>query len=373
MARIQASLSTIIGILVWFDWMPFVQLSTFSLAKYVLIIMWIALRIFDDKKSLIRSSLIPLLLISSVALEFIYGLMLNIFNNKYGDVIQLNAILIVALLLIKVNYRFDRYTINGFVLGGLLSIIFMVTTLFGYIDTSIWPKFEGLNDWFYTSNKALSTLGFSNKYNKISYLFALNYIILNANLKRRRYLLLIPFLGAIMSTGRGGIIIITLSYLFETRLNLNSLMTFFIVLVGIFWFEPSGKIIEFFVSRDSRSYQYLALPEMLKNHWFYGIGYGSLEMYGFSHFHNFFVSGLVQGGVVSVIIRSAFAALLIRTIFLYQKHSTVRLSLLIFMVVQMIFEDFNPIRIGSTYLIFWLILIHNLNEKNSNSRGLLVN
>ena len=111
----------------------------------------------------------------------ILSTILNFGQLKYS--IILNCLIIV--LILAKGFSRTKHMINGFVFGGVTTSLYMILMIFDIIsisDLSVLDKFD-LGEWFMRSKESLISIGFTNKYNKLSYLFSFLVCILFTRLR----------------------------------------------------------------------------------------------------------------------------------------------------------------------------------------------
>ena len=296
----------LLGFFCWIDWLPYLDPSLVEFFNYSVVFLFF-LKLLNNVKFLFPLSSLQFILLAYL-IYMILSTILNFGQLKYS--IILNCLIIV--LILARQFSGTKHMINGFVFGGVTTSLYMILMIFDIIsisDLSVLDKFD-LGEWFMRSKESLISIGFTNKYNKLSYLFSFLVCILFTRLRIQTifkiiFTTLILYLQ-IKTTGRGGMLI-SLSYIcyLASRSNMKYLIApavsvILYFFVNSFIFQDLGNRFAFDNSSSlSRLYQYNFAIENFSDNLMFGIGYISIsDLVGASYIHNFFLNNLLMGGLI---------------------------------------------------------------------------
>jgi hypothetical protein len=363
--------SFFLGFISVIDWLPYLPQNTFQVGKKTLILTILILGIQEIKFTKNKNLFIFLL-----TTQLLYSIILiPVAENYYSLSGLISLFLVVVFVLVVDGFSLSKF-ITGYYLGLFASLIVMLLTLFGIEIDRSGLRIDGMGDFFLSDRFSLASMGLTNKYNKMSYLFGLGVLLVNCVHNDRKLSLKIGLtlafvVGCIVAGGRGGLLILLIALL-APWFKINKLSNLLVLLtVGgiIVMYIDSLELL--FTSRNARLGQLTDAYELIGNRPIIGYGYGSTQGREYEYFHNFFIGGWYQGGLIGLFLRIMLFVFMLNMT-MKSTYLRIKTPLLAFIILQCMVEDFNPLRIGTSYLIFWLI-IYNVYDKNRYSRGLLVN
>lgn len=347
MLKFEKYLAYSCGLLAWIDWIPYLEISSFSLLKQSIFLIFIALnvlrRISNFELNILQISLVAFFLIVVIFSTLHEVIFLSYYLNY----------LILALLLFSRPLN-AKIVISGFLTGSLITFAVCILYWFGFsIPVPNGMEELGLSQWFYTDSLQMSRIGLTNKYNKLSYLAGVAFFISTQG-KRDRISWLWSALMLILiinSGGRGGLLLIVVFLsIVRPRLLLIGLGSFFLVNIRdvrvLQLFNESSKV---------RIDQYNRAIET-SNALIGDNGFAdALDSFGFLHIHNFYLNSYFNSGIVGLVM----SVILIVNIFRYFsfRDRVYRGFLLAIVLTQSLFENFNLVIVLSAYLPVWIMLI----------------
>ena len=362
----------VLGFFCWVDWLPYLDPSLIEIFNFIIIIIFLIILVFNNIKYLFPLNKLNIILL----IYLVYVTPSTLANYDVSNLSIIQNILIIILILSK-SLSDTKSLVNGFVFGGFLTSLYMFLMIFDVIiinDLSILDKFE-FGDWFINDRESLISIGFTNKYNKLSYLFSFLICILftRVNLKTF-YKLILTFLIIylqIKTTGRGGLII---SILFMGYLAFRSKKWYLIApAVFIFIYSTLNSVIfqdiggRFDLENASylaRLFQYSYVIENFTDNLIFGIGYVStIDLVGATYVHNFFLNNLLKGGVIGFCLSLIIISTLIRTVANSKMNKDLKVFIVILIIMQSIFENFNLILALGSYILIW-IFISEIRQEN---------
>lgn len=378
MRNFKTSVFFFIGFLSWFDWIPILSFQVFRYIKVALLFLFFVLIYFNQNKDIKFSPLSKLLIF-----YFLYVFINTSFKSVPFLITYLNLLYAAYFLIFP---SFSNVFIKGFKYGGLVTILFMLSQYIDFVTVNPeWINMFGFNNWFVNCKECIMSIGFTNKYNKVSYLLSfLVFLVYTSNKKFYFKVLCISIIVyfQIITGGRGGflIVLLFLAICLGRKIKLW-LMPLVFSLIGYYVFEyvdlSEMRVFEFQNASSMERFQqyFYAFNNMDKNIIFGHSGYTDLtDKIGSLHVHNMFINNMLMGGVLGLIFSIILITFLIKSILkINETESKVYLILLV--IFQALFENFNPIGTIGSYVIFWLILsnsIHydhkfflkNINENN---------
>ena len=364
----------VLGFFCWVDWLPYLDPSLIDIFNFIIIIFFLIILVFNNIKYLFPLDKLRIILF--IYLVYITPSTLANYDVSNFSIIQ--NILIIILILSK-SLSATKSLVNGFIFGGFLTSFYMFLMIFDVItinDLSILDKFE-FGDWFINDRESLISIGFTNKYNKLSYLFSFLICILftRVNLKTF-YKIILTFLIIylqIKTTGRGGLII---SILFMGYLAIRSKKWYLIApAIFIFIYSTLNSVIfqdiggRFNLENASylaRLFQYSYVIENFTDNSIFGIGYVSIvDLVGATYVHNFFLNNLLKGGIIGFCLSIIIISILIRKVANSNMNRDLKLYIIILIIMQSIFENFNLILALGSYILIWALISENRQENIS--------
>ena len=352
-----------LGIFCWIDWLPYLDESLIGFFNYLVIFLFL----FKLLKNI--KFIFPLSNLQFILLIYLIYLILSSFflDQSLFRLSTIINLLIIVLILAK-PISGTKYVINGFIFGGFLTSLYMFLMIFDIItvtDYSSLDKFN-LGDYFINSKELFISIGFTDKYNKLSYLFSfLIFLIFRFNIKSifKYALLVLIFYLQIKTNGRGGLVI---SLLFIFYLSMMSKIKFIttpaallaiLAVVNSFFFK--GVLTRFSAdnaSSLSRFRQYNYAIENFSDNLIFGIGYKPIfDLVDAPYIHNFFLNNLLMGGIIGFTLALSFIVILFRSVMNSKMHKDLKVFLLLLFTVQSMFENFNIIIALGSYLLVWLL------------------
>lgn len=358
------------GFFCWVDWLPYLDQTLLNYFNYFIIILFIFILLGNIK------NLFPLNNIQKILIFYLIYMILCTLLNEY--LFKLNIvinILIIVLILTK-KISGTKHLTNGFIFGGFLTGLYMIFMIFDVIKVMDYSAINQFNfgEYFLNSKEMSTSIGFTNKYNKLSYLFSiLIYIIFSLNIKsifKYALIALIVYLQ-IKTTGRGGFLI---SILFIGYLSITSkhkyitipvLLLGFYFLINSFLFHGIG---ERFKSDNSSSFSRLnqydyAIENFSDN--LFGSGYASIDvLVNAPYIHNFFLNNLLMGGVIGFAIALSFIVILFRRVMNSKMPNDLKVFLFLLFTMQTMFENLNLITALGSFILIWVLIAEYLGNHN---------
>ena len=361
------------GVFCWVDWIPYVDQALLMYINYFIIILFL-LNLFENIKYLF-----PL---NNTQKIFIVYLIYTIVSTMLkGYLFSLNTILVslIVFLILSRKNSGTKHLINGFVFGGFLTALYMILMIFDLIkvtDFSALNQFD-FGDYFLNNKDMITSIGFTNKYNKLSYLFSflICIIVVKLNFKaifKYTLVALIVYLQ-IKTTGRGGLLV---SILYITILSIlyskKRYISIPLLIIGIsyminsvFFQAISNRLVADDSSALSRLSQYSYAFENFNDNLIFGIGYRPLyDIIGTGYIHNFFLNNLIMGGVIGFVLASLFIVTLIKKIINSKMPKELKVFLFLLIFMQTMFENFNLILAMGSYVLVWLLIVEYDVNKN---------
>jgi len=369
----------ILGFFCWVDWLPYIDETLLSYFNNLIVFIF-CVELFKNFKFLL-----PLSNLQKILLVYLIYMILCTFLNE--NLFKLNTmigILTIVLILIK-HVSGTKYVLNGFIFGGLFTSLYMFLMIFDIInvtDYSAVDKFN-LGDYFINSKELFISIGFTDKYNKLSYLFSfLVYLIFRFNIKSIfKYALLVLILYLqIKTNGRGGLVI---SILFVIYLSIRSkiryimipatLLAFLVLINSIFFQGIQSRFNIDNASSLSRLSQYYYAIENFSDNLIFGIGYIPIfDLVNAPYIHNFFLNNLLMGGIIGFTLALSFIVILFRSVMNSKMHKDLKVFLLLLFTLQTMFENFNIIISLGSYLLVWLLIAEYEVNQNITLKGTLI-
>lgn len=361
----------ILGIYSWIDWLPFIDQSSLVLFNQFIILLFLV-KLFLEFRGKFNKHVTNSF--------FLYFFLINISSliNGVFPPYKLLINLIIILLILSKEFSYSNFFFKGFIIGGVFTSIYMLLGNFDIINAIAISNLSHftLGEYFLENKETVISVGFTNKYNKISYLFSILFFLILYRFKLKLLLklvfgFLIIYLQ-ILSTGRGGLLIsliLLLYYLFTQ----HKPFFYLACLIFLFYFSISDLQIsnlfprfdfaeESFVSRFQQA-EY-AINEFDKN-LFFGIGYAtdnqSLVV------HNFFLNNLVCGGITGLILSLYLVASLIKNIYRAEVFVHLKFFILLLLFFQITFENMNLVVALGSFLVFWFLFNDTKFKKNLNN------
>lgn len=366
-----------IGFLSWFDWIPILSFQVFRYIKVALLLLFFVL-IYSNKNKDIRFSHLSKLII----IYFLYVFINTSFKSVPFLIAYLNLLYAAYFLIFP---SFSSVFIKGFKFGGLITILFMLSQYLDFVTVNPqWVNMFGFNNWFINNCKeCLMSIGFTNKYNKVSYLFSFLVFLVyssNKNFYFKVFSISIIVWFQIITGGRGGflIVLLFLSICLGRKIKLW-LMPFIFGLIGYVFFEyidfSELRVFELQNASSMQRFQqyFYAFNNIDKNIIFGHSGYTDLtDKIGSLHVHNIFINNMLMGGAVGLIFSILLITFLIKSI-LKCKETETKVYLILLVIFQALFENFNPIGTIGTYVIFWLIISKSLHRNDIHVKKTVLN
>ena len=363
----------VMGIFCWIDWLPYLDYTSLNYFNYFIIILFI-LSLLGNIKFLFPLNKLQKILI----VYLIYMILCSLLHEHLFKLTTSINILTIVLIMNKKISK-SKYLVNGFVFGGFLTALYMILMTFNIIEIVDFSALNQFNfgDYFLNSQDKLLSIGFTNKYNKLSYLFAFLICIINLKLNLKtifKFALtaLIIYLQ-IKTTGRGGLLI---SILFITILSILNkkrfillpiiITTAFYVLSSNFFLEVGKRFSSDDSSLSSRVSQFRYVLENFHNNSIFGIGYRSMsELTESIYIHNFFLNNLIMGGIIGFVIALYFIVILLQKIMNSKMPKELRIFIFMLIIMQTMFENFNLILAMGSYLLVWVLIKEYEIEENN--------
>ena len=354
----------ILGVFCWIDWLPHLDQTLLNNFNNLIILLF-CLGLIKNIKFLF-----PLSILQKILLVYlIFIILVTLMNGKTLPISNTFNLLIIVLILAK-QISGTQYLFNGFVFGGFFTSLYMFLVIFDIINISDYSVLKTFNfgDYFINNKDLVISIGFTDKYNKLSYLLSiLTYFVwIHLDLKSFfKYCLvaLIVFLQ-IKTTGRGGLVvsILLIGYLsFSTRykfLVLPFILSFFYLLLNSTLFEVMATRFTFENSSSvSRLNQYAYAIENFTDNMFFGIGYAPLNDFSdVTYIHNFFLNNLLMGGLLGFVLGFLIILLLLRRVLNSNMDKNLKFFLISLITIQSMFENFNIIIALGSYLLIWFLI-----------------
>ena len=359
----------LVGFFCWIDWVPYVDYKILNLFNFSINLFFIFYLIRDFKSLRFFGSAQVLIIV-----YLFYMLIITFFNGEFLKYSTIVNLLIIVLILSKPHTdASDVY--KGFIFGGLFTSLFMFLMIFDIISISNLSALSQFNlgEYFMSQKDSLISIGLTDKYNKLSYLFS---FLICFTLSSKNVKIYIKVLATLIflflqfkTTGRGGSLV---SIIFILFLVFKSKYRFFYMLSGLiltsFFLGPFFRNIfvgSRFTSGDSlsRLFQYNYVIDNFDENIIFGIGYSPI--YGLinaPYVHNFFLNHLLMGGFVGLILGVILIMKIYKLTIYSNLTSNFKFFFLIFISIQISIENFNPLTALGSYMLFWLIITNKNNN-----------
>lgn len=358
----------LIGFFSWIDWVPYVNYESLNLLMSAINLFFI-FYLSKDFKIQFHFGSAQIIIVVYV----FYMLIITLLNGEFLKYTTIVNLLIIALIISKPNIDIS-YIYRGFIFGGLFTSLYMILIIFDIIKVSDFSALNQFNfgEYFLSQKDSLISIGFTNKYNKLSYLFSFLICFILSSGKVKIYLkvfatVLFLFLQ-FQTTGRGGQLLAITFILF---LAFKSKYSFFyissgLILTGFFFtsFFRSAFDASRFSSGDfvTRLSQYNYVFDNFDKNMIFGIGYSStFDLINATYVHNFFLNHLLMGGVVGLMLGVILIIQIYKWIIYSNLTSNIKFFFLIFVSIQVSIENFNPLIAIGSYLVFWLLIANKNN------------
>ena len=360
------------GVFCWVDWIPYVDQVLLMYINYLIIILFF-LNLLNNIKYLFPFN-------NTQKIFIVYLIYTIVSTLLKGYLFSLNTILVslIIILILSSKNSGTKHLITGFVFGGFLTALYMILMIFDLIkvtDYSALNQFD-FGDYFLNNKDMITSIGFTNKYNKLSYLYSLLIciIVVKLNLKaifKYALVALIIYLQ-IKTTGRGGLFvsilyvgILSILYSKKKYISIPLLIIGVSYMINSIFFQAiSNRLVADDSSALSRLSQYSYAFENFNNNLISGAGYRPLyDVLEVGYIHNFFLNNLTMGGFIGFILALSFIVTLIKKIINSKMPKELKVFLFILIFMQTMFENFNLIlAIGSYVLVWFLIVDYDVNK-----------
>lgn len=359
----------VLGFFSWIDWLPYVDFNLLNNFNLLIIIIFGFNLIYNIRNQKKFNQLQVIFLVYSF-----YSILVTLINGEYLRLTLIINYFVILLLLGDLNTN-SKYIFNGFIFGGFFTGLYMFLTIFDLINIVDYRalSFFNLSEYFINNKNLIISIGFTDKYNKLSYLFSFLTLFIFVS-EKINYQLKLLFILAILflqikTTGRGGLIVSILFLfisLFKGRIKYSVAMSFLILLVIGFLLNPDILKIDnrysFSESSSlSRINQYSFALENFSYSPIFGVGYSPInELIDAPYIHNFFLNNLYMGGVIGLIFSILIIFFVIKTTLISSFRYEVKIFVISFTIIQSLVENFNPTIVLGSYLVFWFLM----NNKN---------
>jgi len=354
LSQVIKSILFVLGALALIEWVPYVPILVIKTLLYSTILLVLIIEV--KRRHKVRVAYVLLISIS---------LLFMIFSTLVTNILSYNLLDLVFLSIMAISVSSSNFKpiLSGFLFSVMLSCVFQFLFFFDIINPPLPYELSGeIGEWARNSSLFKSRIGLNNKYNTLSYLYALALVFVFHYFKSKRIRFIwvtIILSGQLLTLGRGGMIVTTVFLLFKLWKSSKPITTAIFLSIAIALSKNWEHLTWLHrpASNDSRVKQFTAAIDSFGNSTWFGTGFGyNLFDSGAIHIHNFMLNSLIAGGWIGLVWSCGF---LITVLFLINNapiSKDMKLVLICITVLQAMVENFNPLNTAHAFFLYWLLV-----------------